>query len=89
VIRLIDEGVHSEAIRHEPEPERRYSLMRVGAALFAYTDFGRYLRGLGQAWQRGFVPEPLPSALGCELPELAGVDADLAGLVLSDVEPPR
>ena len=91
MIRLIEEGAHSKDHRHPLDPDRRYSLIEVAGALFAYTDFGHYLRGLGQAWRCGFVPKPLPSALGRELLELParlrGVDADLSRLELSDLEP--
>jgi hypothetical protein len=91
VTTLSDGRFHSEANRHLLEPDRRYSLVKIGAALFAYSDFGRYLRALGQAWQCGLVLEPLPSALGRELRQLAagvrGVDADLTGLGASDLDP--
>jgi len=74
------------------EPDRRYALIKVGAAQFAYTDDRSYLRALGQAWEAGFVPEPLPSARGRELaqaaPRLRGVDAALSALTPADVQPP-
>jgi hypothetical protein len=63
------------------EPDRRYSLVRVGSAEYAYTSYSGYVRALGQAWSTGLVPAPLPSAVGSELldvaPNLKGVDSDL------------
>jgi hypothetical protein len=73
-------------------PDRRYSLIRIGVADFAFSDTDHYLRALGQAWDAGLVPDPRPSALGSELgeaaPNLLGVDCDLGELTRSDVEPP-
>jgi hypothetical protein len=61
------------------EANRRYSLMSVAGGQFAYSDPAEYLRALGRAWSAGLQPEPLPSALGEELPEVApdllGVDS--------------
>jgi hypothetical protein len=77
------------AMADKLDVDRRYALMRVGRAEFAYADFDAYVRALGQVWDVGLVPHPLPSALGSELPRLApqlrGVDADLADLTLDEV----
>lgn len=66
------------------EPDRRYSLIKVGSAEYAYTSYKRHVRALGQAWHLGLVPQPLPSSLGSELldkaPNLKSVDADLEDL---------
>jgi hypothetical protein len=74
------------------EPDRRYSLIRVGSAEYAYTSYSHHVRALGQAWSSGLVPEPLPSTLGSELldvaPNLKGVDADLDDVRAGDVERP-
>jgi hypothetical protein len=74
------------------EPSRRYSLFRVGAVEFAYTQHDRYVRALSQVWSAGLVPHPLPSVDGTRLleaaPNLRAVDADLSGLRASDVERP-
>jgi hypothetical protein len=81
------------AISAQLQADRRYMLVRIGSVEFAYTDHGHYLRALGQAWQGGFVPDPLPSSLGSELlevaPHLQGVDSDLADLTPADVAEPR
>jgi hypothetical protein len=70
--------------------DTRYALIRVGEVEFAYADFDRYLRALGQAWEAGLVPEPLPTTKGSELtavaPNLRGVDLDLGDLSPDDVE---
>jgi hypothetical protein len=86
--RWIDQ--YGEAVAGRLEPERRYSLLRVGAAEFAYTTYDRYVRALNQAWTAGFVPEALGLVEGSRLlevaPNLRAVDADLADLQASDVE---
>jgi hypothetical protein len=72
------------------EPDRRYSLVRLGAAEFAYTTYDGYVRALAQAWSAGFVPQPLGLVEGSRLleiaPNLRAVDADLSDLQASDVE---
>jgi hypothetical protein len=79
-------------IARQLEPDRRYSLLRVGSAEHAYTDYDRYVRALSQTWSSGLVPEPLPSAVGSELldvaPNLSGIDSDPARVRASGVEPP-
>ena len=74
------------------EPSRRYSILRIGTAEFAYTRYDQYVQALGQAWAVGFVPEPRPSALGSDLPDAApglrGVDSDLCGLDPANVASP-
>jgi hypothetical protein len=86
--RWIDQ--YGEAVAGRLEPERRYSLLRVGAAEFAYTTYDRYVGALDQAWTAGFVPEPLGLVEGSRLlevaPNLRAIDADLAGLQASDAE---
>ena len=78
-------------VAEQLEPERRYALVRVGVVEFAYSDYDRYLRALGQTWETGFAADPLPSSLGRDLPAVAphlrGVDLDLTDLELSDIEP--
>jgi len=77
-------------VAEQLHPERSYTLIRVGSVEFAYTSYERYLRALGQAWGAGFVPDPLPSACGRDLPTVApnllGVDSDLGVLAAADVE---
>jgi hypothetical protein len=84
--------LYGPTIAAQLEADRRYSLIAVGAVQFAYSDFGLYLRALGQTWDGGFVPEPMPSAPGRDLPEVApnlqGVDAELGALTEADVAPP-
>ena len=74
-------------------PDGRYTLIRIGSAEFAYTDSDRYRAGLGQAWEAGFVPEPLPTATGRDLvqaaPNLRGVNLDLTDLTEADIASPR
>jgi hypothetical protein len=74
------------------EPARRYSLVRVGSAEYAYTSYNRYVEALDRAWSSGLVPEPLPNTLGSELlevaPNLKGVDADIDVPQTPDVERP-
>jgi hypothetical protein len=91
LVQQLSDPVHELWVRHygaalaaQLEPDRRYTLIKVGDAQFAYTDQRQYLRALGRAWDAGFVPQPLPSALGRELvsvaPRLSGVDADPTGV---------
>jgi hypothetical protein len=72
------------------EPEQRYSLVKVGAAEFAYTTYDRYVRALGQVWSAGLVPESLGTVDASKLleiaPNLRAVDAELDELQASDVE---
>jgi hypothetical protein len=86
--RWIDQ--YGQALAERLEPERRYSLLSVGAAEFAYTTYDRYVCALDQAWSAGFVPEPLGLVEGSRLlevaPNLRDIDADLRGLQASDVE---
>ena len=71
----------------ELEPDRRYSVVRIGSSEYAFRDHGRYVRVLRDAWSGGFVPEPLPSAMGRELldvaPNLRAVDPDPEDVGLS------
>lgn len=71
-------------------PDRRYSLIRIGRIEFAYTGYDRYVAALKQVWAAGLVPEPLPSAEGAQLldvaPNLQGVDSDLSDLRAADTE---
>lgn len=63
------------------EPDRRYSLVRVGDAEYAFTSYDRYVAALKHAWRAGLVPETLPSASGSRLlevaPNLRAIDPDL------------
>jgi hypothetical protein len=72
------------------QPTQRYSLLRVGAAEFAYSTYERYVSALAQAWDAGLVPQSLRAVDGAQLleaaPNLRGVDLDLTGLQASDVE---
>jgi hypothetical protein len=81
---------YGEPVGERLEPERRYSLLRVGAAEFAYTTYDRYVRALDHAWTAGFMPEPLGLVEGSRVLEVArnlrAIDADLADLQASDVE---
>jgi hypothetical protein len=71
--------------------DRRYSVVKVGAVEFAYTTYETFVRALNDLWGAGLVPEPLPTASGSELldvaPHLQGVDADLHDIRQSDIEP--
>jgi hypothetical protein len=71
-------------------PERRYSVLRLGPAEFAYTTYDAYVRALGHAWTAGLIPEQLGVIAGDRLlevaPNLRGVDTDLTNLRASDVE---
>jgi hypothetical protein len=66
------------------EPDRRYSLVRVGDAEYAFTSYDAYVRALGDVWTSELVPEPLPSAIGSQLlevaPNLQAVDPQLGDL---------
>ena len=81
---------YGQALAGRLEPERRYSLLRVGATEFAYTTYEKYVRALDQAWAAGFVPEQLGLVEGSKLldvaPNLRDIDADVADLQASNVE---
>ena len=83
--------LYSPLVAEQLRATKRYTLVRVGAAEFAYTDFDRYLRALGQAWEAGFAPETIPTAMGRDLveaaPNLRGVDLDLTDLSAADIQP--
>jgi hypothetical protein len=53
------------------EPDRRYSLVKVGAAEYAFTTYDRYVAALKHVWSAEQLPEARPSALGSELTEVA------------------
>jgi hypothetical protein len=76
--------LHTERI----EADRRYSLVRIGSLEFAYSTYEGYARALREAWDAGFVPEPLGSPKGSLLleaaPNLVAVDAELSDLQASD-----
>jgi hypothetical protein len=83
--------LYGELVAAQLKADRRYTLIRLGSADFAFTDTDCYLRALGQAWDAGLVPQPRPNTLGSRLPEVApnlqGIDLDLGDLTASDVEP--
>jgi hypothetical protein len=62
------------------EPDHRYSLMTVGGAEYAFTDYVRYVRALRRVWISGLIPEPLGTVAGSDLvdvaPNLRAVDPD-------------
>jgi hypothetical protein len=72
------------------EPDRRYSLVKVGAAEYAFTTYDRYVAALKRVWSAEQVPEPRPSALGSELievaPNLRAIDPDLDDLPAAGVD---
>jgi hypothetical protein len=74
------------------EPMRRYTILRVGAAEFAYTRYDQFVEALAQAWAEDLPAEQRPSVLGRDLPAgapgLRGVDSDLSGLDLTELGPP-
>lgn len=75
------------------EVDRRYSLVTVGAAQYAFTTYDAYTRAMGHIWSAGLVPEPLPTTRGADLPAVAphlwDVDPDLGDLTAADVDRPR
>jgi hypothetical protein len=72
-------------------PERVYALMRIGSVDFAYSGGDRFLRALGQTWAAGFSPQPLPSALGRDLPSVTrrlwGVDREFVDAAAAGLAP--
>jgi hypothetical protein len=78
-----DPSDHPAVNPASPEPERRYSLVRVGSAVYAFSDYDRFVRGLRHLWDSQLVPETLPSATGAELRDIANlrvVDPELDDL---------
>lgn len=75
---------YGELLASQLEPSRRYSIVRIGTAQFAYTRYDQLVEALGRAWALGFVPESHRSVLGRDLPDAApdlrGVDSDLTEL---------
>jgi hypothetical protein len=80
--RLID--AYGKFLARQIEPERRYRLIRMAGADFAYTNYGQYARALRDVWAAGLVPETPSAVVGKALPRAAprlrGVDSDLAAL---------
>jgi hypothetical protein len=76
-------------VSEQLDPDRRYSLFRVGSVEYAFTSYEAFSRALRHAWAAHLVPEPLPSAGGEALleiaPNLQAVDPDLSDLRPSDV----
>jgi hypothetical protein len=66
------------------EPDRRYSLVRVGSAEYAFTEYDRFIRALRHTWDSQLVTEHLPSVIGSKLlavaSNLRAVDPDLDDL---------
>jgi hypothetical protein len=71
---------YGPVIAMQLEPDRRYSIVRVDSAEYAFTDHDRYVRSLRHVWAARLVAEPLRSATGAELhdvaPNLKAVDPD-------------
>lgn len=86
-------AAYGQLLASQLEPSRRYSIVRIGMAEFAYTRYNQLVEALGQAWALGFVPESRPSVLGRDLPdaapELRGIDVDLTRLEPGDFVTPR
>jgi hypothetical protein len=62
---------------------RRYSIIRIGVAAFAFSSHDDYVAGLRAAWAARIVPDHGPSSiLGIDLPDvvssLSGVDIRLS-----------
>lgn len=62
--------------------DRRYSIVRVRGAVYAFSDYDSFVAALNAAWEAGVVPDHGPgSVLGIDLPDVApslsGVDVDL------------
>lgn len=74
------------------EPGRRYSMLKVGAAEFAYTRYDQFVEALAEMWAAGRSVEQRPSVLGRELPDAApglrGIDSDLGRMDPADFEAP-
>jgi hypothetical protein len=63
---------------------RRYSIIQIGVAAFAFSRHDDYVAGLRAAWAARIVPDHGPSSiLGIDLPDfvssLSGVDIRLSG----------
>ena len=63
--------------------DRRYSIVRIGAAEFAFSDYDLYVSALNLAWAAGYVPDHGPGSVpGSDLPDVApslrGVDVDIS-----------
>jgi hypothetical protein len=81
---------YGAGIAAQLEPDRRYSLVEVGGAEYAFTSHDRYVAALKHVWSAELVPKPRPSAVGSELlevaPNLRAVDPDLDRLRRADAE---
>jgi hypothetical protein len=80
---------YGAAVASRLEADRRYSLIKVGEAEYAFSSYDRYVAALKHVWSAELVPEPLPSAVGSELlevaPNLRAVDPDLDDLRAADL----
>jgi hypothetical protein len=85
-------AAYGELLSLQLEPARRYSILRVGNAEFAYTRYDHFVEALAHAWAAGRAVEQRPSVLGSELPGAApglrAVDADLSAWDGADLAAP-
>ena len=68
-----------EAVAGRLEADRRYSIVRVGRLVLAFSDYKGYVAALRDAWDSGLIAEPGPAdvlgwALPTSVPELHAVD---------------
>lgn len=84
-------AAYGEAVGNRLEADRRYSIVRVGRLVLAFSDYEGYVAALRDAWDSGLIAEPGPAdVLGWELPaavpELHAVDpvVGLAGPPTAD-----
>jgi hypothetical protein len=76
-----DAGYAAELIE-KLEWNKRYSIVELLGAQYAFSDYAAYLSGLNKAWDAGHVPIHGPGFVaGIDLPAVAprlrGVDGDL------------
>lgn len=83
---------YGPVVAEQIDPDRSYSLIRVGAVEYAFTSYDAYVRALKHVWGAELIPEPLPNSVGAKLldvaPNLHAVDPDLDDVRRSDVERP-
>jgi hypothetical protein len=84
------DGIGDDPAGFRLEPDRRYSLVKVGDHVYAFSNHDRYVAALKHVWSADLVPEPLPSALGSALhevaPNLRGVDPDIDDLRAAGID---
>ena len=63
-------AAYGEKVAAHLRADQRYSIVRVGESVLAFSDYDGYVLAMRDAWDSGLVPESGPvNVLGWSLPE--------------------